>query len=766
MANKEHLARLMEGGDKWNAWKMNIANALPDLSGANLSGAHLSGAHLNDTNLNGANLSGAHLNDANLNGAGLSDANLNGANLSGANLSGANLDGAILSDANLNGANLNDANLNDANLNGANLSDANLNGANLSNANLNGANLSNANLYRVQIDETIVIDDEWRLVWQIVNQPENGRNLSGANLSNANLSGVNLRFANLNAANLCNANLRYTVFSSADLIESNLSNANLREADFNSANLSKANLSKADFQGADIRGSDFRGADLQEANLDRTNFTNVRLDETTLIDEKYRLVWTVLHQGTRGLDLHGADFCRTDLSGADLSGANFSEANFSEANLSGADLSGADFRGANLRGANFSEANLSGADLSGADFRGANLRGVNFSEANLSDVNLSGANLSGARFRTANLSGANLQKANLSHADLSNVIAIATSLLDCNLTCAVLTGACIQDWHINSSTLLHDVICDHVYLKGRKDKYRGGYSLSERRPSSSDSNFAPGEFTKLFQQAIETVDLIFTSGVDGRAFSQAFQELRTQFSDEDITIQSIEKKRDRSIVIRLEVSPEADKAEIEKKAKEIYERDRKQIEDQYREQLSAKDREIEIQTQKSSDILEILRLEASRTISVEAKAMVGNQYTNNLQGSNIANFANELRDNASQTASQFSQTIGQNADEIVRLMTALREQAQQFSEDLRDDAIIQLDDLQQDLSTPARNQPKRITRRIVALLTFAGILGTTIATATEFANNVLELADKFEIPKSELMQHVPTHLLPTSSGQP
>ncbi|MEH1858138.1 MAG: leucine-rich repeat protein [Nostoc sp.] len=70
----------------------------------------------------------------------------------------------------------------------------------------------------------------------------------------------------------------------------------------------------------------------------------------------------------------------------------------------------------------------------------------------------------------------------------------------------------------------------------------------------------------------------------------------------------------------------------------------------------------------------------------EYKPMTEN--TNNLQGANIANFANEVKDNARQQASNFNQTSGANISEILQLIGNLRQTAAQFPPDIRDDIII------------------------------------------------------------------------------
>jgi hypothetical protein len=120
MANPEHIERLKQGIESWNAWR-NENPEEPDLSLANLNGASLRladlfGTDLSRANLHQADLTRAYLRGANLHGADLSDAKLGGADLIGANLLGADLRGADLSDAQLGGVS---ADLSYTNLSGA-----------------------------------------------------------------------------------------------------------------------------------------------------------------------------------------------------------------------------------------------------------------------------------------------------------------------------------------------------------------------------------------------------------------------------------------------------------------------------------------------------------------------------------------------------------------------------------------------------------------------------------------------------------------------
>ena len=114
------------------------------------------------------------------------------------------------------------------------------------------------------------------------------------------------------------------------------------------------------------------------------------------------------------------------------------------------------------------------------------------SDANLSNANLSSTNLIYTDLYHANLSEANLSGANLSDAELMEADLSMTQALGTNFFTALLTGACVEDWQINSETQLSSVECEYIYLKNEQQ---------ERRPSSGE--FAPGEFIQLFQEDLE-----------------------------------------------------------------------------------------------------------------------------------------------------------------------------------------------------------------------------------------------------------------------
>jgi len=125
MADEEHVKRLKEGAEAWNAWRKGNPKVKPELRGAYSRGAYLRGAYLR--------------------GADLSEANFQGADLRGADLSRANLSGADLSEADLSEANFRYSYLSYADFHGADFSEADLRGSNLRNAVLIDASLRDSN---------------------------------------------------------------------------------------------------------------------------------------------------------------------------------------------------------------------------------------------------------------------------------------------------------------------------------------------------------------------------------------------------------------------------------------------------------------------------------------------------------------------------------------------------------------------------------------------------------------------------------------------
>ncbi|MFG6105345.1 pentapeptide repeat-containing protein [Leptothoe sp. EHU-05/26/07-4] len=429
-----------------------------------------------------------------------------------------------------------------------------------------------------------------------------------------------------------------------------------------------------------------------------------------------------------GTDLRAADISRVNFSNTDLSKAIVSKVNLSRANLKGADLCGTDLSETNLKEADLREAYLRETILRGACLRSAYLRESKLLGANIAEADISRADLYGASLYRVNLFGASLYKANL----------YGAKVFDTDLSKAIFTGACIEDWNINSSTSFDGAICEYVYLKANQQ---------ERRPR--EGIFKPGEFTALFQQAVDTVDLIFTDGIDWQAFFQSFQDLRSQYTDENLSIQGIEKKQGEAFVIRLAMSPESDKAEIESRAKELYAFQIKVFEAQYEERLRLQGQHLEDARQ----TIEIERRDKASLMAVMstmASTQLGPKY--DMRGAQFAGgFVETVQGSQSGgTINHHHYHHAPNTEDITRLLTALRDQAQTFPTEQKDEVLDILEALQDDLAKPKLDQP-RIGRRLKKLVTLDA---TTSGDLTTFTANVIELTEALGIPIEQVQLQV------------
>jgi len=236
-------------------------------------------------------------------------------------------------------------------------------------------------------------------------------------------------------------------------------------------------------------------------------------------------------------------------------------------NFENADLTDADFTKATLKGCSFFKADLTRIcwdDAKGLRFAKVEETSIlvnpavrellitrkgrkqSYRNANLRGANLNGVNLEQADLRQSDLSNATLRTANLTSANLTEVMAVGT-----DFTGACLTGACLESWNIDSNTKLREVNCKFVYLKNGE---------LERRPSSG--NFLPGDFSKLFEEVLNTIDLIFREGIDWIAFIDTFKKVQVKNQETELTVKKIESK-DGILVIRVSVSDDANKEKIQ-----------------------------------------------------------------------------------------------------------------------------------------------------------------------------------------------------------
>ncbi|MCV6637368.1 pentapeptide repeat-containing protein [Candidatus Albibeggiatoa sp. nov. NOAA] len=277
------------------------------------------------------------------------------------------------------------------------------------------------------------------------------------------------------------------------------------------------------------------------------------------------------------LGLQFVIFESTSFKQADLTEANFYKANLKHANFSDAILVRTDFREAqNLKLAYVKNTILEQKAVrevlvhgktEQTDFKKMDLYGAYLVEADLQWIDFTDVN-----FNQANLSGANLRNANLTR----------IQAIGANFENADLTGACLEAWNIDATTNINNVHADYVYLKNDQQ---------ERRPSSG--TFSDGEFSKLFQELLDTVDLIFKDGLNWQALVDSLDDLRDKIrvesdGEQEINVTSIENKGDNVFVVRVAIPKGLDKAKIHQNMMSQYNK-LKRLATKQRAQLIQKD---------------------------------------------------------------------------------------------------------------------------------------------------------------------------------
>jgi uncharacterized protein YjbI with pentapeptide repeats len=566
------------------------------------------------------------------------------------------------------------------------------------------------------------------------------------NFSHVSLQGCSLREADLSNANLNYANLSHTYLSKTNFQEANLGRANLNGVSFSGSNFDGARFFRADLRNANLLGLylaafDLREADLRDADLEDADLEGADLRGANLSGINLGILWAS-RSDLRGAKLIGAriseysehvngfDFSHANLSHADLSGADFRWVNLSETNLRGANLSNINLSNANLSGAVLSEANLDNANLNGVNLNHKDLRHVNLAGVNLKNTNLEKANLYGANLSNVNLNSVNLQDAKLQKANLQNSNLCASQVLGTDFSAAVLTGSCIADWQISSSTKLNNVICDYIYRAIDKDD-----QFSGRLPVDPNSTFSPGEFelwASVRASALETIDLTFTEGFKWQDFFSSLQEVRSQNPDTGIFLQGVEERNGQYVIrLRIETDKTGDdrtmlEAKIETTTKELVKIKRKLHE--AHGEIKALDRSLEKALRMATDQGPKYNLQGAQFAGGFAETVQGD-----LIGGVINNY-------------------GEKAEDIIRLFTSLREQAKAFPTEHKEEAFDLLNDLEIDLKKPEpdTNRMGRKLKRFAEIATTIGILTAGAVTFSgnlnEVLGNVIELTETLKIP--------------------
>jgi uncharacterized protein YjbI with pentapeptide repeats len=450
---------------------------------------------------------------------------------------------------------------------------------------------------------------------------------------------------------------------------------------------------------------------------------------TTKGDEKFVLVrnFGIFIGAIGGTSFFGADLTAANFSGATLKSVHFNSSKKKQTVLTHVCWSNAkQLDQAKIDGSILSDAVVLNLLVGGRGYQ------KNYMGANLYGANLDGKNLGAANLKGSNLSHALLRNTHLKDTNLSEVLATGT-----DFTGAYLTGACIEAWNIDAKTILKDVDCQHIFLMENH---------CERRPSSG--HFAPGEFTKLFEEVLNTIDLIFQDGIDWKAFVTAFKTLQVQNSDTELTIQSIENKGDGVVVVRVNAPSEANKEKIHSEFTQQY----AELELEYQVELKAKNEHmIALCREKYSDIREIALLLAQQDVIISNKVMINSQdQSRNFNNVNIA--ANNSIVNLGDISGSITNIIHQlqtssqpNAAELSDRLQKLQfavETESELNDDDKAEALEQVNTLAQAGQNPQDSTLKKAANTALKILKGTITALTPTAAIVKACNDLLPVITK------------------------
>jgi internalin A len=150
------------------------------------------------------------------------------------------------------------------------------------------------------------------------------------------------------------------------------------------------------------------------------------------------------------------------------------------------------------------------------------------------------------------------------------------------------------------------------------------------------------------------------------------------------------------------------------------------------------------------DLVDITKLAVSRPIisKAEAKMTHNSPQNNNFPGAKIGSvaIANEVKDSAQQTASGGLHINNANTAELLQLISSMRQTADRFPEDIRDEIIIDIEDVEAEIKKPENQRNKtKLNKRLTAILATATAIVVGIPGAADFANTAIELGQKVGI---------------------
>ncbi|MEG4929487.1 COR domain-containing protein, partial [Microcoleus sp. F10-B2] len=164
------------------------------------------------------------------------------------------------------------------------------------------------------------------------------------------------------------------------------------------------------------------------------------------------------------------------------------------------------------------------------------------------------------------------------------------------------------------------------------------------------------------------------------------------------------------------------------------------------------DREMGKYGREYDDLVDIAKLAVSRPIinKAEAKMTQNSSETNNFQGAfQGANFSGNIggsSNSAEVAGNQSLQNNNTNTAELLKLISSMRETADQFPEDIREGIIIDIEDVEAEIKKPENQWNKtRLKKSLTALVAAGTAIAIPIAGMTDFANTAIDVGQKLGI---------------------
>ena len=149
------------------------------------------------------------------------------------------------------------------------------------------------------------------------------------------------------------------------------------------------------------------------------------------------------------------------------------------------------------------------------------------------------------------------------------------------------------------------------------------------------------------------------------------------------------------------------------------------------------------------DMVDLAKLAVSRPIinKAEANMTQDSSQTNHVKGSQVGSIAQEVKDNAQvSNNSQFNQNNNANTTELLKLISSMRQTANQFPEGIRDEIIIDIEDVETEIKKPENQWNKtRLKKSLTALVAAGTAFGIGIAGMADFADNVIDVSHELGI---------------------